>query len=453
MSAFSSSPRSSWSNRWAYIMVTVGSSVGLGNIWRFPYMTGSQGGSAFVLVYLVCVLLVGIPVLMAETLIGRRGRGNPVSSMLNVSEESGRSPWWAALGWTGMIGALLILSYYSVVSGWIVNYVWKFLTGFTVLSVGEAKSGFEDLLADPLSLAFCHSVFVALTIAVVARGVVSGIERANRVLMPALFLILILLAVWGGVTGDIAGAAHFMFDFSPEKLTGDVILSALGHAFFSLSLGMGAIMAYGSYLRRETSIFTTSLWVVAAGVLVGLFAGLAIFALTFGFGIQPTEGAGLILKTLPLTFAHMPGGRIFGLFFFLLVLFAAWTSAISLLEPFVSWLTERMGWRRPLSAWVSGAFSWAVGLLVCLSFNRWENARVFGKNFFEILEFSTSCIAMPLTGLAIAVFVGWRMREAFVREEIALSPKVFALWYGVLRYFVPLAIGIVFVRESGFLGW
>jgi NSS family neurotransmitter:Na+ symporter len=444
--------RSTWSNRWAFILVTIGSSVGLGNIWKFPYMTGSQGGSAFVLIYLIAILLIGLPLLIAEILIGRRGGGNPVAAMLNTSEESGSSAWWSLLGWVGMVGALLILSYYSVVAGWIVDYLYKALTGFRVETAEVARSSFEALLDNPFQMGLWHTVFLTLTVGVVARGVVSGIEIANKIMMPGLFLILILLTLWGCVSGDMSSAWHFMFDFRFEKITPSVILAAVGHAFFSLSLGMGAIMAYGSYLDKKSSIVHTSLWVVAAGTLVGLLAGLAIFSLTFRYGLEPAAGPGLILQTLPLAFSHMPGGGVFSIFFFLLVLFAAWTSAISLVEPFVAWLTESQDIHRPVAAWGTWLVVWTLGLGVCLSFNRWADYRLFGLNLFDGLDFLTSRIMMPLSGLAIAVFVGWAMRRAAVEEEIRLKGRAFFAWYQVLRYLVPLAITLVFFHVLGWLG-
>jgi NSS family neurotransmitter:Na+ symporter len=443
------SPRSTWSSRWAYILVTIGSSVGLGNVWRFPYIAGTQGGSAFVLVYLICILLIGIPLLMAETLIGRRGRGNPAASMLRVAEESGRSSWWSLLGWTGMLGALLILSYYCVVAGWIVNYLGKLLAGQEITTAAEAAESFSALLASPGELILCQSIFLILTVIVVARGVVAGIERANRVMMPALFIILVLLTLWSGFAGDMRQSWHFMSDFKPEAITGTVILTALGHAFYSLSLGMGTIMAYGSYLNKQVNIASSSLWVAAAGTLVGILVGLAIFSLTFGYGLTPSEGPGLILKALPITFAHMPGGRLFGILFFILVLFAAWTSSISMSEPFVAWLTERLGIRRPLAAWGAGLFTWLSGIGVCLSFNHGQHFLLFGKNLFDFLDFSASCIAIPLTGLAIALFVGWFMKKTTVAEEIALPSSSFSLWFCILRYLVPLAIIVVLIRALG----
>ncbi|MDR3055689.1 MAG: sodium-dependent transporter [Zoogloeaceae bacterium] len=447
----SAAPRSTWSNRWAFILVTIGSSVGLGNIWKFPYMAGSQGGSAFVLVYLVCVLLIGLPLLMAEISIGRRGKGNPVAAMLNVAGETGNTSWWGLLGWVGMLGALLILSFYSVVSGWIVDYLFKALTGFQVATPEAAQQSFAALLGNPYQLALWHSIFMAFIVGVVARGVVSGIEIANKVLMPCLFLILVLLTLWGWVAGDMSAAWHFMFDFKFSAITPTVVLAALGHAFFSLSLGMGAIMAYGSYLDKNTSIANTSLWVAAAGTLVGILAGLAIFSLTFQYGLQPGSGAGLILQTLPLAFFHMPGGNLFAVFFFLLVLFAAWTSAISLLEPFVSWLTERLSIHRPTAAWSTGLAVWLLGLASCLSFNEWNHYRFFGLNLFDALDYLTSRIMMPLSGLTIAIFVGWAMGRAAVADELRLKSRAFTLWFNVLRYIVPVGISLVFL--SSILGW
>ncbi|MDR3322732.1 MAG: sodium-dependent transporter, partial [Zoogloeaceae bacterium] len=286
---------------------------------------------------------------------------------------------------------------------------------------------------------------MVLVTGVIARGVVAGIEIANKVMMPALFLILILLTFWGWAAGDMPSAWHFMFDFRFADLNPGVILAALGHAFFSLSLGMGAIMAYGSYLDKNSSIAHNSLWVVAAGTLVGLLAGLAIFSLTFRYGLEPSEGAGLILKTLPLAFSHMPGGSVFAVFFFLLVLFAAWTSAISLLEPFVAWLTERVGLHRSVAAWGTGGAVWLLGLGVCLSFNLGKALTFFGHNLFETLDFLTSRIMMPLSGLAIALFVGWAMGRPAAQDEMRLQGRAFSLWFQILRYLVPLAITMIFL--------
>jgi NSS family neurotransmitter:Na+ symporter len=445
----SAQPRSTWSSHWAFIIVTIGSAVGLGNIWKFSYLAGTHGGSAFVLVYLVSVVLIGLPLLMAEILIGRRGRGNPVSAMLNTADESGRSPGWVLLGWVGMGGALLILSYYSVVSGWITDYLWQSLTGVRVETKEAAEAGFAAVQDNPWRMGFWHTVFMALTVAVVARGVVAGIEIANKIMMPLLFLILVLLTAWGAVAGNMTAALHFMYDFKVEALTSAVVVAAVGHAFFSLSIGMGAIMAYGSYLGKDASLGGTSMWVAVANTLVGLLSGMAIFSLTFGYDLNPAEGPGLILVTLPRAFADMPGGQIFASFFFLFVLFAAWTSSISLLEPFVAWLTERYGIHRRRAAWGTGVGVWVLGWAVCLSFNRWQGFTIFDRNLFKILDYMTANIMMPLSGLGIAIYVGWVMRKSFVQDEMRQDLRWFSPWFNVLRYVVPVGLILVFLGMIG----
>jgi NSS family neurotransmitter:Na+ symporter len=441
-----SSDRASWSHRWAFIFVAVGSAVGLGNIWKFPYMVGANGGSAFVLIYLICVALIGIPLLMAEVLIGRRGRGNPVVAMTRVAEESGRSPqFWSLFGWTGTLGALVILAFYSVVSGWILDYLWQALSGIRVTNAQEAQSAFAALLASPGRLIGWHSLFLLISVGVVARGVIGGIEKANQWMLTALFVILLMITGWGAVSGNMGAAIDFMFDFRFEAITPSVILAALGHAFFSLSLGMGAIMAYGSYLERDISIGNNSIWIVAASLFVGIFAGLAIFSLTFQYGLEPSAGPGLILQTLPLAFSHMPGGRVFSILFFLLVLFAALTSSISLLEPFTAWLNERVGVHRVAAVAGTGLGVWLLGVAVSVSFNIYADWRIFGLSLFDALDYLTSRIIMPMDGLAIAILVAWAMKKTLVREEMADLPgKVFALWFSVLRYLVPVGIVIVF---------
>ena len=442
--------RSTWSNRWAFILVTIGSAVGLGNIWKFSYLAGASEGSVgvFIAVYLACVAIIGLPLLMAEILIGRRGRGNPVVAMLNTAEESGNSSWWALLGWVGVFGALMILSFYSVVSGWMVDYFWHSLVGgVQVNTPEEAAAAFGALMANPWRLGFWHTVFMILTTGVVARGVVGGIEAANKVMLPLLFLILVLLTLWGAAAGDMPAALRFMFNLRTEAIKPGVVLDGMGHAFFSLSLGMGAIMAYGSYLDKKTNIGHTCVWIAVAGAFIGLLSGTAIFSLTFGYGLTPAAGPGLILQTLPLAFTHMPGGRVFAIFFFLFVIFAAWTSSISLLEPFVSWLTERYGIRRARAAWGTALPVWLLGLAVCLSFNEWVEFKIFGRIIFDLLDHLATRFMMPLSGLAIAIYVGWRLGTMIVADEIRLKQCAFRLWFSVLRYVVPVGIVLVFLYE------
>jgi NSS family neurotransmitter:Na+ symporter len=450
------SPRSTWTNRWAFILVTIGSAVGLGNIWRFSYLAGESEGSVgiFVVVYLICVALIGLPLLMAEILIGRRGRGNPVAAMLNTAKESGNSSFWALVGWVGIFGALMILSFYSVVSGWMVDYFWQSLTGgVQVRTPEEARAACDAMMANPWRQGLWHTVFMILTVAVVARGVVAGIETANKIMLPLLFLILIFLTLWGAVKGDMPAALHFMFNLKVEAIKPGVVIDGMGHAFFSLSLGMGAIMAYGSYLDKETNIGHTCLWVAGVGAFIGLLCGVAIFSLTFGYGLETAAGPGLILQTLPLAFTHMPGGQAVAVFFFLFVIFAAWTSSISLLEPFVSWLIERHGISRARAAWGTALPVWLLGLAVCLSFNDWSEFKIFDRNLFEFLDHLATRFTMPLSGLAIAIYVCWRLGKRIVVDEIHLKRRTFFLWFNVLRFVVPVGIAMVFFYELVLRDW
>ena len=446
------STRSHWSSRWAFILVTAGSAIGLGNIWKFPYMTGTNGGSAFVLVYLACIAAIGVPLLMAETLLGRRGQANPVQAMRTVIAEAGASRLWVGIGYFGITAAVLILAFYSVVAGWILEYLLRSLSGFSGITRESAAADFDALLANPTRLVLWHSVFMAMTALVVARGVTSGIERANKIMMPALFLIIVGLIGYGIIAADMPAAFRFMFHFDFSEVKREVVLSAMGHSFFTLSLGMGAIMAYGSYLDRGTSITRTAFYVALADTAIALMAGLAIFAIVFAQGLAPASGPGLILQTLPLAFSQMPGGTVIGPLFFVLVAFAAWTSSISLIEPFAALLIERAGVSRTAAVWSISSGIWLLGVAVALSFNLWSEFKVFGQNIFDLLDTITTKIMMPLTGLLIALFVGWVMKSPHVAEEIGLRGAGLRLWHNVLRYLSPLAIILIFLHVVGALG-
>ena len=433
-------------------MVTAGSAIGLGNIWKFPYMAGTNGGSAFVIVYLACIVGIGLPLLMAETMLGRRGQGNPMDAMRNVAREAGVSSNWRVLGFIGTLGALMILSFYSVVAGWILEYMVRAFSGFPGITAETAGASFGALLADPVRMISWHTAFLVLTILVVARGVTGGIERANKIMMPALLFILVLLIIYGIVAADMPGAIRFMFHFDAKQLTPGVILAAMGHSFFTLSLGMGSIMSYGSYLDRKTSIARNCFYVALADTAIALLAGLAIFSIVFANGLEPAAGPGLILQTLPLAFSKMPLGQEIGVLFFVLVVFAAWTSSISLLEPFVSFLIERFSISRVKAAWGTGALIWCSGSAVALSFNDWSEVKLFGLGIFDILDALTSRIIMPLSGLMIAVFVGWIMKKKHVSEEMQMSGGGLSLWFNVLRFGSPVVITLIFLNVMGWLG-
>ncbi|MDC0661576.1 sodium-dependent transporter [Marinobacter sp. SS21] len=445
--------RGLWSSRLAFILAATGSAVGLGNIWKFPYITGENGGGAFVLVYLVCIAAVGIPIMMAEVLIGRRGGRSPVNSLRLIAERDKLHPAWKLVGVIGVLAAFLILSFYSVIGGWAVSYVGTAasgqLAGQTAESIGAI---FSNLLSDPGTLLLWHTVFMALVMVVVARGVRAGLERAVSILMPGLFLLLLAVVAYAMTTGHFGQAVSFLFQPDFSKLTTSGVLVALGHAFFTLSLGMAIMMAYGSYLPKGISIAKTSITVSIMDTGVALLAGLAIFPIVFANGMEPGAGPGLIFQTLPLAFGQMPMGSLFGTLFFVLLIFAAWTSGISLLEPLVEWLEEQKGMNRTISTLVAGLACWGLGIASILSLNLWSDvaplgmfAMFEGKTIFDLLDFLTANILLPLGGLLVAVFTGWFMSKQALKNELSLSDSSFKLWYNTLRYLTPVAVLVVFI--------
>lgn len=443
--------RSHWSSRWSFILATAGSAIGLGNIWKFPYMTGVNGGSAFVLVFLACIAVVGIPLMMCEIMLGRRAQRNPVDGMAALAAEAGATALWRWVGIVGLVAGLLILAFYSVIAGWVLDYVVRAASGaFAGIDGAMAQSQFDAFLAAPLELGLWHTLFIVMTMSVVARGVNSGLEKANNILMPALFAILLVLLGYSLAEGDFARSAQFMFAPDFSKVTPVAVLSALGHAFFSLSLGMGAVMVYGSYLQRHVSIARTTLFVALADTGVGLLVGLAIFALVFANGLEPAAGPGLIFQTLPIAFGRMPGGAFIGTLFFLLVAFAAWTSAISLVEPAIAWLTENTRLTRRQAAWLIGLTDWVLGIAVLLSFNAWKDVRLlFGLNIFDTLDKLTTTILLPLGGLLMALFAGWVMKTRHVQEELNVPTPFYRLWRFTIRFVSPLAIIAIFLYLFG----
>lgn len=442
-----------WSSRLAFILAVSGSAVGLGNIWKFPYVAGANGGGAFVLFYLLCVALIGLPIMMAEILIGRRGRRNPVATMRIVGEEEGSRPTWALVGIMGVIAGIIILSFYSVIAGWSLSYVGQAaMNRFSGAGADEVNGLFGGLLGDWRVLAFWHTVFMAMTIFVVARGVERGLERAVRFLMPSLAVLMFALLGYAIVHGDFRAGAHFLLDADFSKLTGEAMLAALGQAFFSLSIGMGAIMAYGAYLPEGTSITNTSFSVVAADTGMALLAGLAIFPIVFAHGLDPGAGPGLIFQTLPLAFGNMAGGHLFGTLFFVLLTFAAWTSSIGLIEPAVAWSVETHGRSRAVAATIIGVIVWALGFLTILSFNELENFKLLGRTLFENLDHLSSNILLPLGGLFITIFAGWVMCKNSTSEELDIGTgAAYGWWRFLARWVAPAAVLLVFLHATGLL--
>ncbi len=446
--------RGRWSSRMAFILAATGSAVGLGNIWKFPYIAGENGGGAFVLVYLICIALIGIPIMMSEVMIGRRGRLSPINTMALLAKSEGANPRWKWLGVMGVVAGFLILSYYSVIAGWALYYVLEAGSGvFTQASPEKIKSVFDGMVGSPATLLFWHTVFMAMTMFVVARGVSQGLEKAVTTLMPGLFVILLGLLVYSFFEADFSRGVEFLFAADFSKLSGEAILTAMGHAFFTLSLGMGAIMIYGSYLPDDVSIAKTAVIVSVLDTAVALVAGLVIFPIVFANGLEAGAGPGLVFQTLPIAFGQMPGGVIIATLFFIMLVFAAWTSAISLIEPAVAWYGEKFGSSRTKAAVVTGFVTWLIGVGSALSFNVWGDPLLFGKNFFDLLDFLTANIMLPLGGLFIAIFAAWVMHRRTAREALEMRDgALFHLWHFLVRYVTPVAVLLIFLQAIGVIG-
>ncbi len=439
-----------WSSRWTFLLAAVGSAVGLGNIWKFPYEAGEGGGGAFVLVYLAFVFVVGLPVLIAELSLGRRGQLSPIGSMSKIAAEEGRSKLWSIVGWSGVLGGFIVISFYSVVGGWVLAYLVKAPMGFAGYDAAMSTQTFGNFVTDPVNPIIAHFVFLAITVGIVARGVQGGLEKAVTYLMPALFILLVVLMVYSGIEGDFGAAINFLFNPEFEKLTISKVLEALGLAFFSLSLALGSIMTYGSYLTKDMNIPRSAVTIAAADSGVALMAGLAIFPIVFAYGLNPGQSVGLVFTTLPIAFGQMPGGVIVGTLFFFLLTVAAVTSAISLLEPAVSYVEERTGVdRKKVSIYIAIA-AFALGTLSAWgqSGNILGDVQILGRDFMTLKDNLTNNFMMPLGGMFIAIFVGWFVSRKNMMDELAMEEGTFKLWYFLVRYVCPVAVGAVFVTVA-----
>jgi neurotransmitter:Na+ symporter, NSS family len=447
------SQQGEWSSRFAFILAATGSAVGLGNIWKFPYITGENGGGAFVLVYLLCVLLIGIPLMMAEIMLGRRSKENPINTMEILTKEAGADHNWHYLGWLGVAAGFLILSYYSVIAGWASAYVVKaFFGSFSGASPSEVKAIFEDFVASPVQLIFWHTVFMLATMLIVARGIEKGFEKSVGLLVPWLFALMILLVGYAMTTDGYFQGLNFLFKPDFSKLTANSILIAMGQAFFSLSLGMGAIMVYGSYLPKDVSIAKASMIIAGADTVIALLAGIAIFPIVFTNGLQPNSGPGLVFETLPIAFGNMYGGWLFGVLFFVALVFAALSSSISLIEPAVAWLIENKGFSRGKACLWSGLVAWVLGFGTIFSFNVWANVKLFERTFFELVDYLTANLMLPIGGFCIAVFAGWIMKQEHSKQELACPDNLsYQIWKILVCYIAPVAVFLVFLNVVGVL--
>ena len=441
-----------WSSRTAFILAATGSAVGLGNIWKFPYIAGENGGGAFVLIYILCVLFIGIPIMLAEVYLGKRGRLNPIASIKYIADKENRSKNWKIIGLLGIAAGILILSYYGVIAGWTMAYAVR--TAFGTLNnidAAGAASMFTNLISDPERLLAWHTIFSIITAIVVAKGVKSGLESAVVRLMPALLVLLLALVIFSAIEGDFYSGLKFMLYPDWSQVTWTTVLIAMGQAFFSLSLGMGALMVYGSYLSSEISIPETCVIVASLDTLVALLAGLAIFPIVISSGLEMTQGPGLIFQTLTVAFGAMPGGQLFGTLFFILLIFAAWTSSISLIEPMIIWLIEKYNITRLRASIIAAGLAWVIGIGTIVSFNIGSDIKLFNMTIFELLDYLTSNILLPMGGIMITVFVGWLLSKENIDSELQIKSNILrSSWYFSAKIIAPIAVIIVMLNALGF---
>ncbi len=440
-----------WSSRAGFLLASIGFAVGLGNIWRFPYITGENGGAAFVVVYLVCAFAIGVPILIAEVMIGRRGRMSPPGSMRTLALAEGQSRQWQWAGGMNLVAAFLIQVVYCVIAGWVLLYLFKALTtGFAGIDGPGAKSEFDAVLADIPGLIFWTVLGLAITGTIIYAGVRSGIERAVRVLMPTLFGLLVALAAYNVFAGGFGQALTYLFAPDFSKVNGPMILAAVGQAFFSIGVAMGGMMTFGAYLPKKISIAGSALIIVSADTLVALLAGLVIFPVVFNFGLDPAGGTGLIFQTLPVAFAQMPGGHLVSVLFFLLLSVAAITSMVGLVEAITAWMQEHRGFERHKSAVAVLSGIAVLSLVSVLSFNVLSHVRVFGNDLHAVFDYIPNQILLPLGGLLIAVFAGWFVSRASAREELAMSSDALLdAWRFLVRYVASAAVLVIFLFGIG----
>lgn len=458
--AAAGSGHENWSSRSAFILAAVGSAVGLGNMWRFPAEAGENGGGAFVLFYIFCVLLIGLPVLLSEVLIGRHGQANAPESVRRLARDSNASEGWSILASMGVFAAFLILSFYCVVGGWVVYYIGVFAGDLFQTGIsggafeGRDPSDIEGLLPGLFGngglMVGLNLGFLAVTILFVARGVSSGIEWVAVYLMPLFFVLFIAITVYGAFTGNFGDAVSYLFTFDFSKLTGEVMLAALGQAFFSLSLGVAGMMTYGAYANRDTNLAETSGIIAGADTGVALLAGLAIFPIVFAAGLSASAGPGLMFQSLPIAFQAMPFGSLIGLAFFIMVFFAALTSSVSLLEAPTAWMFEKFNMSRPVATGIVGVAAAVLGVLSALSFNEMADFRplsfipIFAEaNFFDALDGVTAKLFIPIGAILTCIFVGWIADAKLVDEENGLDGVLHQIWRALVRFVCPAALALI----------
>ncbi len=449
--------REQWGSKIGFILAAAGSAIGLGNIWKFPYVMGQYGGAAFILVYLICIAIIGLPVLIGEVLIGRTTHKNPVGAFARLTN----SRFWMGIGGMGVVAGFVILSYYTVVAGWALGYVYEAIAGnfYSFSAPASAGNHFNHLIGNPIWIVGYFALFMLLTMGIVFSGVRNGIEKGSKIMMPILFLLLIILVIRGvTLEGAARGIKYFLHpDWS--RISAESVLIAMGQAFFTLSLGMGAMLTYGSYMSEKDSIPSSALSIVVLDTLIALMAGLAIFTGVFAYNLKPDAGPGLIFHTLPVVFTRMPGGYLFSILFFILLSLAALTSTISLLEVIIAYFVDEKNWERKKAVIVFGGITFLLGIPSALSFNILSGVKFFGLNFFDFVDFTAANILLPIGGFFISVFIAyyWGFKKALpelrkgAEELFGKYPFVITFWKIFIKYFAPVLIFLVFLNSVGLL--
>ncbi|MCH1626304.1 sodium-dependent transporter [Fredinandcohnia quinoae] len=441
-----------WSSKISFILAAAGSAIGLGAIWKFPYVTGTSGGGIFFLIFLLFTVLVGLPLLLAEFVIGRNTQKDAIQAYKELAPNSS----WHLIGRLGIITCFILLSFYSVVGGWILIYLVNGITGkLSGLTEGEYVQLFEDTISNPFLVIGAQLIFLMITIIVVGKGVKAGIERASKIMMPALFILFIILIIRSvTLDGSLTGISFFLKpDFS--KLTSETILFAMGQSFFALSVGVSVMVTYSSYLSKKENLVQSAVSIVSLNILVAFLAGLAIFPAVFSFGLKPDAGPVLLFNVLPTVFDQMPLGILFFIAFLVLFLFATLTSAFSMLEIIVAPLAKGSEQGRKKFSWMFGLLIFLVGIPSTLSYGVLSDITIFGKSIFDAADFLVSNILMPLGAFLIAIFVPLKISKEKLLSELKsgsnLSTKLFIIWFLLIRFFVPFIIFVVFLDSLGLI--
>ncbi len=441
-------PVETWSSNFAFYLSVAGAAIGLGTLWRFPFLVGRHSGGLFVLVFIAACLVIAVPLLTAEFMLGRRGGPNVPRGAGRVAASFGHSTRWGAIGWLGTLAIFLIMTYYSVIGGWVLSYIEAYATGAaSALDHAGLTARFNALLADPWRLTFWHAMFMGATVAIAAAGIHRGIEIGNKIMMPGLFIILVALSIYAFAQGDGARAIAFLTEIDFSMLSGELVLAAISQAFFATGVGMAIMIAYGSHVAADTSLPKSACIVALSIILVSVLSSLLIFPLVFASGLDPAQGPQLAFIAMPSIFVGMPGSAIVGTLFFVLLTFAALTSSIAGLDPAAGWLMEKFGMSRGRAITVVAVAAWVLGLATVLSFNRWSSFhplsaidRFRSATIFDLTDSFSANILLPIGALLTCILVGWKLDRATIAADFGARPWVRTILLALLQYICPIAI-------------